>query len=315
MALSISSSERSVFVYALAALVFMGLALVNNSKPDTSYEFQRKDDRFWLRKVFGHAPGTQNIIMIGDSRLYRGLSPAAFEAALPGTKALNYGFSSGGHNPVIFADVDRMLTTDRGKPRAVILAITPHSLTPRTQANEHYLSYRRRHGESAEATPFSDYFRPLDSKRMRKIITGNLNIPTSDEISEYHDDGWLQTDWVKHDPAYALSSYQELFTNNTVSQSIIDDVYRQTKIWRNQGIIVIGYRPPTTSSMLALETAKSGFDESAFRAGFTKAGGLWVEPGPGYKSYDGSHLTPESAKKLSDLLAKTLVRALPGHTN
>lgn len=315
MALSISSSERSVFVYALAALLFIGLTVINNAKPDTSYEFQRKDDRFWLHKVFGHAPGTQNIIMSGDSRLYRGLSPAAFETALPGIKALNYGFSSGGHNPVIFADIDRMLTTDKDKPRAVILAITPHSLTPRAQTNEHYLSYRRRHGESAQATPFSDYFRPLEAKRMRKILTGDLKIPTADEMSEYQNDGWIKTDWVHRDPAYALASYQELFTNNTVSQSVIDDIYRQTKTWRDQGIIVIGYRPPTTPSMLALEAAKSGFDESAFRAGFQKAGGLWVEPGPGYESYDGSHLTPESAKKLSDLLAKTLVRALPGHAN
>jgi hypothetical protein len=37
------------------------------------------------------------------------------------------------------------------------------------------------------------------------------------------------------------------------------------------------------------------------KAGFEKAGGYWMELNPArYKTYDGSHLTIESARQLSD---------------
>jgi hypothetical protein len=77
-------------------------------------------ERFWVMKAQGMS--RYDMILMGDSRVYRGLSPQAMEEVLPGERILNFGFSGGGfvdgargpnRRP---AQLPRDLLADTGQP-------------------------------------------------------------------------------------------------------------------------------------------------------------------------------------------------------
>jgi hypothetical protein len=57
-----------------------------------------------------------------------------------------------------------------------------------------------------------------------------------------------------------------------------------------------------------MEDSVSGFDESAIREIILSSGGNYLEiPPEDYFSYDGSHLSSASARKLSEVLGHELI--------
>jgi len=300
-----------MWALALAALLVLAVAYLNNASPDPKYDETRNARTFWQHKVFGLADGIYNIVLSGDSRIYRGLAPAQFDAVLKGTKTFNFGFSGGGHNPLIFREIDRILNDDPARTHAVVLGITPYSLTPKAQMNAEYLDYKAK-GPPASLQGIYDWFRPLSFSRLKKLAAGKTAKP-SNEVYSYGDDGWVRSDWVKRDTGAELANYKANFDGNRVDQAAIDAVISKTADWAAQGIIVVAFRPPTTPAMIALENTASGFNETAFKAAFRAAGGLWVEAGQHYETYDGSHLTPESGEQLSKIIASAIEAAARTH--
>jgi len=304
--------ERSALILIIAGFCLSVVMTVNAIWPDPSFVNPYKEDRFWMLKTHGHPDGSVNIILSGDSRVYRGLSPAIFDAALPGTETLNFGYSSSGHNPVMYAEIDRMLPKTNNTPRAVILGITPASLTAKAQDNGHYLEFKKRQGIPPADMPVLDNaLRPLTFKRTKSLLRGHFTDDTEDkDTKDLFDNGWMRSDWHIRVPSEALKSYQGVFNGNKVDPAVIDGMMRQVRIWHARGIYVLGYRPPTTPMMVALEQEKSGFDQANFVRRFKAAGGIWVDMRDDFETFDGSHLTPESAEKVSNILAQRLVRAI-----
>lgn len=311
MASFTSSSERSMRALVLAALLVLAAACLNNASPDPKYDESHNARAFWQHKVFGLADGSYDIVLSGDSRVYRGLDPAQFDAAIKGTKTFNFGFSGGGHNPLIFTEIDRILNDDPARIHAVVLGITPYSLTPKAQLNAEYLDYKAK-GPPASLQGIYDWFRPISASRLKKLLAHTAAKP-SNEAHIYGSDGWVRSDWIKRDETAELANYKANFDGNRVDQAVIDGVISKTGEWTAQGIIVVAFRPPTTPAMLALENSVSGFNETAFNAAFRAAGGLWVEAGQHYETYDGSHLTPESGEQLSKIVASAIEAAARKH--
>jgi len=311
MALFTSSSERSTWSLALAALLVLAVACLNNASPDPKYDESQNAKAFWQHKVFGLADGSYDIILSGDSRIYRGLDPEQFDTTIKGTKTFNFGFSGGGHNPLIFSEIDRILNDDPARTHAVVLGITPYSLTPKAQLNAEYLDYKAK-GPPASLQGIYDWFRPLSFSHLKKLAAGNTAKP-SNEVYKYDENGWVRSDWTKRDKTAELANYKANFDGNRVDQAVIEGIIRKTAEWAAQGIIVVAFRPPTTPAMLALENSASGFNETAFKAAFKAAGGLWVEAGQNYETYDGSHLTPESSEQLSKIVASAIEAAARRH--
>lgn len=303
MVLSISSfrKERSVRILALAASLALLGALANASWPDTDFQTVRDRDQFWQRKVHAHADHSYNIIATGDSRVYRGLSPDVFDMTVRGTRTLNFGFSGGGHNAVIFGAIDKLLVENGNGVRAVILGITPYSLTPKAQMNGQYVDTLKKPRPGWDAG-FNDFFRPLSLRRVKQITLRRTEQPLP-FIYKYYDNGWVSSDWRTREPESELETFRSDFNGNRVDPATIQSILRQTKQWRAQGIKVLAYRPPTTPDMVEVEKEHSGFDEAAFIQLFKDAGGIWVDPGADFTTYDGSHLVPESAERLSKILA------------
>lgn len=312
MASYTSSSKNFWYTLVLTAVLVLAAAAQNATWPDEGYFEGKRSIAFWKNKVHGVKDGSINILLAGDSRVYRGLSPAAFEAVLPQTRAYNFGFSSGGHNPIIFNELGRMLINDENAVRAIVLGITPISLTPRAQKNEEFFLYKEM-GPVTVADTAQDFFRPMTFKRLKKTIRKTPEDPFSYSFI-YHENGWVSSDINKRDETIALESYKTIFDNNKVDALTINLLLEQVSKWSQAGIVVVGYRPPTTEAMEKIENSQSGFVEKDFIKSFKKSGGIWVDARSygqhfDFETYDGSHLTPQSSEKMSEILAKAIAEA------
>ncbi len=285
------------------ALVY--LAGVFKPKPISS---TIQKEKFWADKT--HSSSKYNIIFIGDSRLYRGIDPKTVSKSLNGLKVLNFGYSSGGHNKVIFEEVsERFVGSD--KIRAAVLVLSPYSLTPKAQENSHFNQEKERNKKDVFSrryiAPFFDFFDPV---KPSEIFQSN------DTIQGYHEvfkpNGWVESYKVPSNPNYALKVYVNDFKDNLVNREILDVVYNQVREWREQGVRVFGFRIPTTRKMERLEDSISGYNEKEIRRNFEKAGGEWIDIDDRYRytSYDGSHLEKSSAVRVSKKIGNEIQKQL-----
>lgn len=264
---------------------------------------------FWANKV--HNSKTYNLILLGDSRLYRGVSPAAMKDVLgQDYRILNFGFSSGGLNPRIFREAENRFAKD-GSDKTVVMAVTPYSLTVDAAKNKHFLQEFTRPKEMVlqylSYNSFLGFFNSVSPNMLRKKILGKERKPRIYYYQEFFPDGWVASYTVPKDEERALKSYTETFSKYQVDWKLINELCEQTQEWSQKGIMVFAFRPPVPEKMLALENELSGFNQHLFVEKFEKSGGVWVSiDHSDYETYDGSHLLRGSAVKLSHELAEKL---------
>ncbi|CAG0984831.1 MAG: hypothetical protein HND27_05620 [Bacteroidetes bacterium] len=281
-------------------LTLVGIAgIVKKNEP--SSEIFRK--HFWTYKV--HSSKKYNIIFEGDSRIYRGIDVNSFNKGINinSIHTLNFGFSSGGHNKDIFNAVENKLL--HTSLNIVVLGITPFSLTPKAQLNEHFIEEQNRNkGETIERMyfyPFLSFFEPFNIQKL-------LHPDTVTYYEKFHKNGWVESYKIPANPNEALTSYKKEFENNQVSDTVIAVLLQKVKEWKNKHIKVYAFRPPTTVNMETLENNISGFNEKEFIKKFETVGGKWIEIENrfNYNSYDGSHLHFYSAQQLSYYLGEKI---------
>jgi hypothetical protein len=260
-------------------------------------------DRFWTLKL--RWGPEHDVVLLGDSRVYRGLSPQAMTEALPGQRIINFGFSSAALSPD-YLDHGRGLLDPASASPTVVLGVRPYSLTPKADAKNAFRSERNRSPTEAMErlylTPLLDFFAPFDADR--------LNRP--DAPRYFHRmtaRGWVASHKPRGRPQEAVERYADVFVNNRVSPAIAEALVERITAWTHQGIAVYAFRPPTSAAMVSLENDASGFEQLALPTRVRAAGGRWLEVDAArYSSYDGSHLTAASAVALS----KDLDRAIHG---
>ena len=264
---------------------------------------------FWANKV--HNSMTYDLILLGDSRLYRGVSPAAMKDVLgQDYKILNFGFSSGGLNPRMYREADKRFVKD-GSAKTVVMAVTPYSLTDDAAKNKHFLQEFTRPKEEVlqylAYDPFWSFLSPVSPNMLRKKILGKERGPHVYYYEDFFPDGWVASYTVPKDQERALKSYTDTFSKYQVDLKLIEELCEQTQEWSQKGIMVFAFRPPVSKKMLELENELSGFDQSFFIEKFEACGGVWMNINPSdYETYDGSHLQRESAIMLSSEIAKKI---------
>jgi hypothetical protein len=266
-------------------------------------------ERFWVLKT--HGKTRYDMILMGDSRVYRGLSPEAMESILTDYQIFNFGYSGGGLDPVMYAAAERRL--DPGSDhKAIVFGVTPLALTPDAGKNEHYLQELNRPADYVFLRlywlPLVHALEPLDIRSIPNVFTGDNKLQVQGGYyQEFHDDGWIASWSFPEDPYRTLPSFRDIFSRTPVSQTLIDELVKQTRLWNSRGIDVYAFRVPSSQAMVELENQMSGFDEAAFVEQFTSAGGIWFSiPLEPYHSFDGSHLTKQAAQQLSVDLAKLI---------
>jgi len=260
-------------------------------------------DRFWTQKTF--APEKYEIVVMGDSRVYRGVSPEIMERNLPGMKVLNFGYSNGGLNAEMFSAAEGKLSK-KGQRKVIVLGVSPNCLTAFTQKNEQFRQERMRPREDVFERLYLNgilyQFSATSPEGIRDLMKNQQS--SSYYLNEYHSNGYVESEKFPVDTMEAIPSYTDDFANYKVEKQYLNGLIHQVKTWSDSGICVVGFRPPVSMPMRALEDSMGLYNEAAISVLFRKAGGHWLDlKANGYKTYDGSHLNQESAIKLSEDLA------------
>lgn len=294
--------HRWSLVFLLTLLLTILLGMLRPPSPVTGIP----PEVFWIQKYQWGAD--HDMVLLGDSRTYRGLSPAVMQETLPEYRIANFGFSGNGLIPPYLEASERLLDPLSTR-KTLVVAISPIALTPRAAADNGFLEVHRRHFvEASLERIFGNalhFLRPYEVSDVFNALVGRGN----GYYQVYHPDGWVASRTIPDNPMEGMKAYQKIFVNNMVSEALIDGLIQAVQDWSAKGIRVYGVRLPCSSEMIALENAKSGFDEKALGERFELAGGKWISYADGeYHSYDGSHLREDAARRLSQDLASVLRR-------
>lgn len=316
---SISNSEptppRTGAALCLTFLLALAMGLTRGDPTYASAPFW-----YWRMKVEWHHAA--EIVLIGDSRVYRGLDPATFTART-GRSAVNFGFSSAGYSPAYLDAVERVI--DPGAPApAIVIGLTPWSLTPLatrqngfTQAVAEARTSRLPAALQQHLDRFNHLFRPLELERLwqgaaARQLAGQ-RATDSNYIQDFRPNGWVASDYRQPEPSRGLTVAQgDHAGGNRVSQAQLVGLCDRVRQWQARGWTVLAFRPPTPPEVAALTDELSGFDEAFVAQQLSAAGAIWLPvDGAGYESYDGSHLTAASAQALSRQIAERLNAPMP----
>ncbi|MBD5647492.1 MAG: hypothetical protein HDQ89_07710 [Desulfovibrio sp.] len=299
------SNFKKIIITALLLIISFGLFKLYYLSVYSAHN-QPIDKYFWIQKT--HAKQIYDVIAVGDSRVYRGLSPAEMSKELGNVKIHNFGYRSAGFGlSLIDAAVKKLRPTGE---KIIILGITPHSLTRTAATNSHFR-------ECKAQFPYPTILRYLEKffgSHTTRASVMNLFDKQNLESAPYefaHSDGWAECIFPLN-PEVGIPIYQKRFSKNKVDGHVTEALLKKVNELSRSGYKVFGYRPPTFSQMEELENSCSGFDEGAFIRAFEAAGGQWIplDDRFSFDSYDGSHLVGSSARKLSRELGKKIQERL-----
>jgi hypothetical protein len=298
-------NQNIVITVILAAILVTGLSFI---MPKNKEKYL--GDRFWAQKTF--APAVYDVIIIGDSRTYRGVSPEIIEMKLPGMKVLNFAYSNGGLNPTMFEMAEKKFSEGSVK-KVMVLGVSANCITGYTQVNEQFLKEKNRHREDVFERLYLDGILYHFSATSPEGLRDYLKKKPSENfyLNEYHNNGYVESEKFPPDSMEAIPSYIKDYTNYKVEDRIVGELIKQVEEWNKKGITIIGFRPPVPAPMRALEDTMGFYNEAIISARFNTAGGHWINLNPNqYKTYDGSHIDKLSAIKLSEEIAEKIKNVL-----
>lgn len=267
-------------------------------------------DWFWSNKV---RPGCQfEVVVVGDSRIYRGFSPVDFVATYDTTATVfNFGFSSAGLD-TSFLQAAALLVDSTAKQPVIILGITTSSLADENAANQHFWQEYNRSAASiwqrqhlnASLTAFD----PTSPYTLRNHWLGTRQ----GYYQRYYDNGWIASDKQPHNPWESYDHVRQTYPQVEFSLGFRQRLVQQIAQWQAQGIQVVAFRPPAFPELEKLEMNPNYFPEKAIKAEIEALGGIWIDlpERDQYQTYDGNHLTEKSARQLSKNLGRYLRQRL-----
>lgn len=297
--------ERTVTALLIAApLVLLG-GRVLPVAPNPLDRDRTDEARFYMVKTHGRQQA--DVVVIGDSRALRGVSPAEVASAQPGSRVFNFAFNAGGLNAEMYAAATARLDPQSRRP-LVVIAATPLALMTAKARNGQYHELLHKPRDERwlllHAPGLLRWFQPTRPSELLRPLIGIQ--PHSRYFQEFHDDGWIASCREPQDPAYALRLYAAELAGQSTDPELVRELLDQIRAWRRAGVRVVGFRPPTTDATEVIENRELGFDEAALAAQFTAAGGVWLDFPNTYASYDGSHLRGDAAVAFSRDLAAAL---------
>ncbi len=283
--------------------------------PDIEYRRELERERFWLIKVFGD--DRHDLVVTGDSRVYRGLSPDDIAATAPGRSVFNYGFSSGIFDEELLARAEARLAP--AGTRELLIAISPHALT--AKRNEHLAELLRTPREERllkrgiPSLPL--FFHRLSPQRFIDLLAGKDILNDTSNYREAYDarTGWVASSYlVEKGEEGTLRSYREMRAKFPVSPDRVAALRDRVAALRDRGVTVYFLYLPSSDRMRELEREWPGFDYAMVRRALESAGAVSLDDAvpPGLHSYDGSHLDERSARLLSRSLGAAIARKRSG---
>lgn len=257
------------------------------------------EDEFWERKYTW--PARYDVMIAGCSRINQSLSPSEMSRVLVGYRVGNFGFTGLGYSKRYLSAVHDHLDSS-SKKRIIVLGASAHNFR---QPESHMNGFI----ELANEHPAKRWLK-LHVGAVRRVFKPYdfLDYDRSKHLGvRFCPDGWVAVREQLPNPEACVPVFRQHYREERVCPEIEDLVIKTVERWTRSGIAVFGIRVPTTSKMRSMEDSYSGFSEHAFASRFQQAGGIWLSfPVGDYESYDGSHLTEHSARKLSRKVAEAI---------
>ncbi|MFC2110856.1 hypothetical protein ACFLQ5_00230 [Bacteroidota bacterium] len=274
------------------------------SEPIKNVELKNE---FWIKKT--HQKAKFNIVVGGDSRIYRGISIDKLEESLSqNLSGVNLGYSSIGFSGEY---LDFMLSKLdlNSETKIMVLGITPHSLTENAAKNEAYHQYNDINWDERYKvlylSKYTKHFAPYKPWELTHSIAKEKT--TIGYFEDFTSSGWVASYKIPIDTSEAIASYTKTLNKHKISQEVIDELFLKIKEFEKSGITIIGFRVPSTNQMEQLEESLSSFNEEYLKDEFERVGAFWFEfSNSDFNSYDGSHLHYLSAEKLSEKLGEKI---------
>lgn len=300
--------ERKPNIWITLAMAAVLATVLSFTLPKNSEKYL--SELFWTKKTF--APEKYNVVLMGDSRVYRGLSPKILETHLPGLQVLNFAYSNGGLNPIMFDAAEQKLAQNE-KPKVLLLGISTNTITAYSAGNQQYLKELTRPREEVleriYLNPLRYWFSATSPEKLKQHYSNTKE--TAYYRNKYFLNGYVESEKFPVDTMEAIPSYTKDFTNYKVDSKSLNVLFERVKEWSNSGIIVVGFTPPVSQPMQMLEDTLGLFDEATIKAGIEKASGHWIDLNSAeFQTYDGSHLNIESAQKLSHKVGEEIEKLI-----
>lgn len=287
--------NQKIAVFLIISLL-LTLAIIEWNPEREMSEAAREN--FWTEKT--HNEEKFDVVIYGDSRIYRGVSPAHITEET-NLSAYNFGYSSGSMSSQMLEFASSHL--DHSNRPVFILGISPHSLTKDAMKDEQFLQEDGRSAlEVLKRKKLAGFMSIFDPIRPSDLFAKGAN---QDQLNE---GGWMSNPGNEIDTLNGLEHYRKVLTDNPIVPEAVEDMLSFVTELSSKGVRVIGFRPPTMSSMEALENDLLNFDQMDLAKRFEEHGGEWLNFDLNeFQTYDGSHLQKESAIFLSKKLAEKLI--------
>ena len=253
---------------------------------------------YWQAKV--EWKKCANIVLAGNSRTYRGLSPVEFEKVLGG-KAVNAGFSSGRYSEEYCDYLATLFEDDQSTHKILVAGICHGAICNLDIKNSGFLDALKK---SKESTLTAEQQKQTDKYDIAFGSLIKINyVDNNNYIQEFFANGWVSSDYRKRDVNYSLLSYKKAYNQGDkylCSEQEIEIVISSFNKLSSKGIQVFCLWLPTSPQMTKLENIESGMKANEIEYIFKERGIKWISfPDTDYISYDGSHLETKSATRLS----------------
>src|SRR5687768_2737382 len=116
-------SKKFALLFFLTAILFVTTASLRYDQQGNIDAIRK---RFWILKT--HGTEQYNLIIYGDSRVYRGVSPLEFEKVIPNTHAINFGYSSASFSSFMLGEVEKKMD-HKSNRKVIVLGITPNAIS------------------------------------------------------------------------------------------------------------------------------------------------------------------------------------------
>jgi hypothetical protein len=297
---------------ALWCLLFLAVAVVGFGLMRTDNRFAGAPKWYWMEKLVW--PATADVVVVGDSRVYRGVDPVAFSAF--GTTR-NFGFSSAKLTDDYLGRAAAILNPS-GR-RIMLVGISLFAIPGRSDTQEGFQDAKRElaklrlplgiarvvaQWELALEPLALDAWNPLASAAMSSAA--QVGRALADKYQQtFHPDGWVESDRVVLDPvALGLTSVRQSFPVGFDRKAQVSGLLASMHRLVEDGVCVCAFRPPVPTEVATLEDSLNYLDYTEFAKSCESIGVRWIDVDPsGLRSYDGSHLDGVSARIVSDRLA------------
>lgn len=256
---------------------------------------------------------TCEAVVIGDSRVYRGVDPRPLEQALSGT-VCNFGFSSAKLTPKYLAHAQQTLAPSGEK--LIIVGISSYCLSGMPAGGDDFIQSLA--WKAASRLPLAverlresweEQFTPFDLELLFPASEKPLRALDSDYSQRFHNSGWVESDRVVDDPvALGLKNSAAAYAvgHRPTAESVAAAVDALAGAV-DAGFRVVAVSMPVPTAVRDAEWALESIDLAALRRQLTARGIEWIEiPCDDLSTYDGSHLNAVSARLFSQRLAEAI---------